>query len=140
MIIIIEIHEVILLIESRKNSRKRNAILEAMRGTKSHPSAQWVYDSLRSSYPELSLATVYRNIKLFERSGEIISVAVVDGQERYDACVLPHSHFICRGCAAVIDLDFPEDLENARDRLESEEGFKIESVCVSYKGLCRHCL
>ena len=110
-----------------------------MRGTKIHPSAQWVYDTLRPIYPDLSLATVYRNIKLFEATGDIISVATVDGQERYDACVAPHSHFICRACAAVVDLDFSDDLENVCAKLESRHGFKIESSNISYKGLCKNC-
>ena len=48
-------------------SKKRQAILEVIRGTDIHPTAEWVYQTLKSEYPDLSLGTVYRNIAFFER-------------------------------------------------------------------------
>ena len=42
-------------------SKKREAILTAIRSTSCHPSAEWVYQTLKPEHPELSLGTVYRN-------------------------------------------------------------------------------
>ena len=42
----------------RKHSKKRDAILSCLRGTDTHPSAEWVYARLKPQIPDLSLATV----------------------------------------------------------------------------------
>lgn len=69
--------------EKRQNySRKREAILSAICSTDIHPTADWIYQKLKPIYPDLSLGTVYRNIARFKEDGLIISVGVVEGQER----------------------------------------------------------
>jgi Fur family peroxide stress response transcriptional regulator len=65
-------------------SKKRDAIYELLASTTCHPSAEWIYRNLKAEYPDLSLGTVYRNLSRFKEDGSIISVGVVDGQERYD--------------------------------------------------------
>ena len=49
----------------KRNSKKRDAILEKLKSTTSHPTAEWIYLELKKDYPKLSLATVYRNLKSF---------------------------------------------------------------------------
>ena len=80
---------------TRKRSKKRDAILSCLCSTDTHPSAEWIYHRLKPQIPDLSLATVYRNLALFQREGRIISVGVVQNLERFDANVHPHAHFIC---------------------------------------------
>ena len=93
------------VMDMRENfSRKREAVLHAVEGTKSHPSAEWVYGQLRQEHPDISLATVYRNLKRFCDTGRVRSIGVVNGQERFDADLSPHSHFVCRRCGAVQDI------------------------------------
>lgn len=87
-----------------RQSRKRDAMLELLRGTTSHPSADWIYQKMRQQFPDISLGTVYRNLGQLAESGLVKPVGVVDGQERFDADTAPHSHFVCRGCGAVLDL------------------------------------
>lgn len=41
-------------------SKKREAILTAIRSSDAHPSAEWIYHTLKSTHPDLSLGTVYR--------------------------------------------------------------------------------
>ena len=62
---------------ARKHSRKRDAILECLRCTTSHPTAEWVYTQLKPTIPDLSLATVYRNLAMFKDEGTIDSVTGV---------------------------------------------------------------
>lgn len=88
-------------------SRKREAILNAIQSTDCHPSAEWVYQTLKPTHPDLSLGTVYRNLVLFQQQGLIQSIGVVKGQERFDGCIAPHSHLICTCCGAVMDLPHP---------------------------------
>ena len=70
---------------ARKNSKKRQVILEALAATTAHPTAQELYQQLKPDYPDLSLGTVYRNLSLFAEEGDAMSVGVFRGQERFDA-------------------------------------------------------
>ena len=122
----------------KRQSKKRDAILECIRSTKIHPSAEWIYEKLKGEYPNISLGTVYRNIALFKDEGKVSVICNVNGEERIDGNTEPHPHFVCNKCKAVIDV---EDNQNADD-LESqlaEEGFKVENRFVIYYGICPKC-
>lgn len=121
----------------RRHSKKREAILQCLRQSKAHPSAEWIYTQLKPEHPDLSLGTVYRNLALFRESGEIVSVATVHGVERLDGCTLPHAHFICEGCDAVIDMDVPG--EDLRADLEMRYGVEVRRSDMIFRGLCRDC-
>ena len=122
-----------------KQFRKRNAILECLRSTDTHPSADMVHDMLRPDHPDISLATVYRNLSLFKKQGLIQSVATVSGIERFDANTEPHVHFICSGCDAVMDLhqvDMPLALGS---QAEKDTGCRISGCQLTFTGLCGNC-
>ncbi|EJW92052.1 Ferric-uptake regulator, partial [gut metagenome] len=68
-----------------KQFKKRNAILQCLRQTHAHPSAEMVYDLLQQEHPDISLATVYRNLARFKSQGLIQSLGTVNGVERFDA-------------------------------------------------------
>jgi len=129
----------VIQMQTRNYSKKREAILAKIRSTMSHPTAEWVYHELKSEIPDLSLATVYRNIRLFKEEGEILSVGTVDGQERFDGTTSPHGHFVCTACAAVID--FADRTEHAEvwDHLR-EQGFLVSRVDLVAYGTCEACL
>ena len=120
-------------------SKKREAILEVIRDTDSHPSADWVYQTLKRTHPDLSLGTVYRNLTFFKEQGMVACVGVVNGQERFDAVTEPHTHFICDGCGAVIDL--PEiPVDPALDSKVGEQyGFSVDYHALVFHGSCAHC-
>ena len=117
-----------------RKSRKRDAILTAVRETKTHPSAAWVYARLKPEYPELSLGTVYRNLAAFRDEGRIRCVATPDGEERFDGDTRDHPHFLCEGCGAVTDV---ETTEQAADRLP--QGYVVLERQVLYRGFCPDC-
>ena len=121
-------------------SKKREAILEAIRSTTCHPSADWVYQTLKPTHPDLSLGTVYRNLEFFRQHGNIISVGVVKGQERFDATTDPHTHFVCSCCGNVIDLDgILPDL--GLDRAVCEKyGLSVERHELLFHGQCQDCM
>lgn len=124
----------------KKNfSRKRQAILETIRETTIHPTAEWVYQTLKPQYPDLSLGTVYRNIAFFKEQGLVIRVSIVNGQERLDGNTSPHSHFICKHCGAVVDI-----MENftsiaAAQQVQEKYGLQIEQQEVLFYGKCHGC-
>ena len=121
-------------------SKKREAILAAIRGTNCHPSAEWVYQTLKPAHPDLSLGTVYRNLVFFQENGDIQSVGVVKGQERFDSVTTPHSHFICQQCGAVIDLDkTPLNVQLDRD-ISRQYGLSVERHELTFYGTCQTCM
>ena len=126
--------------KSRNFSRKREAILGKIRSTLSHPTAEWVYRELKEEYPDLSLATVYRNIGLFKEEGHVVSVGTVAGQERFDGNTEPHGHFICSACRAVIDIDIPAEHPEICALLEKTRGFRVERAELTAYGDCDACL
>ena len=123
-----------------RHSKKRDAILSAICSTDCHPSAEWVYQTLKPTHPDLSLGTVYRNLTFFQQTGLVRSVGVVKGQERFDGNTRPHCHFICRGCGAVIDL--PKiSVDGALSRQVCEEyGFGVEHHELTFYGICNTCM
>jgi Fur family peroxide stress response transcriptional regulator len=116
-----------------RRSRKRDAILQALRSTTSHPNAEWIYAKVKGEIPDLSLGTVYRNLSLFLQEGEAMRVTTVGGQDRFDGDTRPHAHFICRGCGAVLDV------ENAPKVGVPEVDALVEGYELNYHGLCRNC-
>lgn len=123
----------------KKHSKKRDAILECVRTTTSHPSAEWVYTQLKPKIPDLSLATVYRNLALFLDEGLITSVGVVGGLERFDGNTEPHVHFICSGCSQIVDLPelrVPTDL---KEQVANQTGGQVTDAVLSFSGLCKCC-
>ena len=117
-------------------SKKRTAVYEVLSSTKSHPTAEWIYEQVKKEYPDISLGTVYRNLAMFKAEGKIITVGVVDGQERFDADTAPHSHFVCRSCFSVLDV---EDREPIPIPAAAEDCGTIESCEIIYRGVCRNC-
>ncbi len=117
-----------------KNFRKRNSILEYLQGTTVHPSAERIYLDLKESIPDLSMGTVYRNLKLFQQQGLVSCVATVSGVERFDGCTQPHVHFVCSSCEAVVDvMDMPIP------ELSTRVG-RVEGCQLCYSGICQNCL
>lgn len=125
--------------EQRKYSKKRQAIYEALRNTKEHPSAEMLYARLKPEYPDLSLGTVYRNLAMFVQDGDAVSVGTVAGQERYDADTRPHAHFICSGCGSVLDVCSP-CLSSLDKEVERETGGAVAGHTLSFFGTCSGCL
>lgn len=128
------------IMQKRENfSRKRTAILNALRGTRSHPTADQLYGQLKPEHPDLSLGTVYRNLKMFCNTGKAVSVGVINGQEHFDSFVHPHAHFVCEKCGAVLDVEKnffgPEEL----GELSGSTGWKVKSASVMFYGVCGDC-
>lgn len=124
---------------STKQFRKRNAILEVLRMTDTHPSAEMVHEMLQAEHPDISLATVYRNLARFKSQGIIQSVATVRGIERFDANTDPHVHFICTGCDAVLDLPQIEVPQALSCSVEQCSGCNVQSCQLTFTGLCSSC-
>ena len=122
-----------------KQFRKRNAILSCLQSTNLHPSAEMLHEMLATEHPEISLATVYRNLSLFKQQGIIQSLGTVDGIERFDGNTQPHVHFICTACSGVIDLPQISIPQQLRSTVEEATGGQVNECQLSFTGICQKC-
>ena len=125
---------------SGKHFKKRTAILEYLRSTTAHPSAETVFTDLKQEIPDLSMGTVYRNLNLFRQQGQASVIATVRGVERFDANTDPHVHFICENCDSVLDLMEMEVPEVLKNQASSCCGGRATACQLSFTGLCAQCL
>ena len=123
-----------------KQFRKRNAILSCLRQTDAHPSAEMVHEMLQQEHPDISLATVYRNLSWFKTQGMIQSLGMIHGIERFDANTAPHVHFVCNCCTAVLDLHQMEAPQQLCSEAASHIGGQVDSCQLMFFGTCRACL
>lgn len=120
-------------------SRQRELILKIVQNDMSHPTVDSIYQALRKEIPNVSLATVYRNLNLLAENGEIRKIESLDGNAHFDFNTGKHYHFICIHCNKVYDI--PCDVAPEVDKKAEElSGFKIISHDVSFQGICHDCL
>ena len=122
----------------QRYSAKREAIINCLNMTDTHPTAEWIYNHVHEEYPSMSFATVYRNLKQMKEEGIINSVGVVDNHERFDGFLKQHSHFICEKCHKVIDLK--ENLASVTEGLDSLKNYQINNASVCFYGICDECM
>ena len=120
-----------------KYSRQREAIWDYIKGRKDHPTADMVYTYVKKAFPNISLATVYRNLVLLTEMGKLRAVYVGDGTVHFDPDVSDHDHFICKKCGKVIDV--PDYFERAKADNESFPG-RVDGSFTVFYGLCEKCL
>ena len=125
---------------SIKQFRKRNAILECLKNTHAPPSAETLFQMLQEEHPDISLATVYRNLTLFKNQGVIQSLGTVNGIERFDANTAPHVHFICGCCDSVLDLPELDPPESLCSAAANATGGQVTGCQLIFTGTCQNCL
>jgi Fur family peroxide stress response transcriptional regulator len=121
-----------------KYSRQRESIKNFLMNRTDHPTAETIYENLRMEYPRISLGTVYRNLSLLSELGEIQTIATGVGPDRFDGNAMPHYHFICKRCGAVIDLRLQE-LEHINLLAQHDFSGDIEGHTVFFYGTCEKC-
>ena len=110
-----------------RNTRQRGVILDILRGSHEHPTAEMVYLEARRVLPNISLGTVYRNLNFLRDQGAVREIRPSEGgSSRFDAADTPHAHFHCVLCSALLDIPLPPALENLR----FEEEGKISTVSL----------
>lgn len=114
------------------------AIMEVLKGVRTHPSADWIYDEVRKKLPHISKGTVYRNLNVLEDEGVIIELNVDGMVGRYEIRQHNHYHFICEKCGRIFDINEPVEARlNAK--FAKKTGFKITDHQLEFRGLCRDC-
>lgn len=117
-------------------SGPRKAIYEWLMANPVHPTADTIYQALRSTVlPKLSRTTVYNVLHAFVEHGLVRYVRTEDGESRFDGNVHPHAHFKCECCGKVEDVrlgDLPSP--------ELPSGYRLSQTVLVYRGLCADCV
>lgn len=122
----------------RRETKQRQAILETLRRSRSHPTADSIYEEVRKVIPSISKGTVYRNLKILHEEGQISELNLSGLVTRYEGNGNDHYHFRCEKCGKVIDLDEPVDHELDR-RISEKTGLSVTHHQLEFRGLCREC-
>ncbi len=120
-----------------KVTPQRQAIFRALHASSVHPTADTVYDTVRSAMPTISLRTVYQTLNDLTAMGEIASVDLGTGSARFDPNNAPHHHLVCNGCGRIDDLhaDFP----GVTVPVDDGHGFEVVTTEIVFRGRCRDC-
>ena len=117
----------------------RRVVWDVVAGHLGHPTPEEVYEKVRQQVPSVSLATVYKNLKLFEEFGLIREVGQPGAKSaRYDANLEEHQHLICTGCGRMMDV-LVDGLEGIHVPETQSMGFVIQSSKIYFEGLCQDC-
>lgn len=123
-----------------RNTRQRAVILDILRETCSHPTADRIYKEARQVIPNISLGTVYRNLNFLRDQGLVREIRPSDGgSSRFEGVLTPHAHFHCVACHGLMDIPLPEGLENARWPGEGKIS-AVASVDLHVIGSCAECV
>lgn len=123
------------MIERRKTNQ-RQWVLETVKQL-GHLSAQDTYEQIRADHPEISVATVYRNLNVLMESGLVQVVSHTSQKEIYDARTDSHAHFICRECGQIFDIEESYSLTMAR-QIELS-GHQVDEIKSTVFGCCAPC-
>lgn len=115
---------------------QRTLILQTVRSMTNHPSADEIYDKVQLLCPNISRATVYRDLNRLADEGEILRVNVANAADRYDLTNHNHAHCLCVKCGRVFDYKL-ESFPVLNDDIN--DGFKATDIYVVVNGICRKC-
>jgi Fur family transcriptional regulator, peroxide stress response regulator len=125
-------------------TEQRRAIFAALAASREHPSAEQLFQSVRDRLPNLSLATVYKNLESLRAIGAVSDVNSLHDQGRYEAS-LPgtgagdsHHHLVCIACKKVLDIG-EDELKAPELPAGKAYGFAIRAIRVQVEGLCPDC-
>lgn len=119
-------------------TRQRKIILEELRKVNTHPSADEVYDMVRKRLPRISLGTVYRNLEILSKTGEIQKLEPSGTLKRFDGNAYDHYHIRCIQCDRIVDAHIENDL-NVDDVINETSDFIIIGHKLEFIGLCPRC-
>lgn len=117
---------------------QRHAVLEYLVEFKNHPTADEIYKALEGRFPNMSVATVYNNLRVFKETRLIKELTYGDSSSRFDFTTGEHYHVICEECGKIVDFDF-QGLEAVEENAENRTEFFITHHRMELYGFCPEC-
>ena len=118
---------------------QRHAILEFLIHSMSHPTADEIYKALEGKFPNMSVATVYNNLRVFREVGLVKELTYGDSSSRFDFVTSDHYHVICVNCGSIVDFHYP-GLDEVEHLASHVTGFKVHHHRMEVYGECSQCV
>ncbi|MDD4996990.1 MAG: transcriptional repressor [Syntrophales bacterium] len=126
-------------VSGRSVTNQRRLLLELIRSAQGHLDADELFRQAKKHKPRISLATVYRNLKLFKELGLIAESNLGKAHSHYEIKgTVEHHHLVCLGCGLVVEFDSPL-ITAAKTRIQKEKGFDIVTSQLKMEGYCPKC-
>lgn len=120
-------------------TRQRRIILDELRRTDTHPTAEELYEMVRRRIPRISLGTVYRNLEMLCDTGMVLKLELGGGRRRFDGNVqTEHYHARCLSCNRVSDVA-GEVVQEISYRVDDLDGFLVTGHQLTFMGVCAAC-
>lgn len=104
---------------------QRRIVARVIQAAEDHPDVEELYNRASRIDPKISIATVYRTVKLFEEAGILDRLEFGDGRARYeDAERDHHDHLIDMNSGEVVEFVDPE-IEVLQTRIAERLGYKL---------------
>jgi Fur family peroxide stress response transcriptional regulator len=103
-----------------------------------HPSATQLYAKIKTQFPTMSLATVYKTLALLKEMNQVLEIDLRDDSHYDGNRPHPHPHLICMQCNKIVDGDLELDFASLK-RLEITSGYQIVRPQISFYGFCPDC-
>ncbi|MBM7704451.1 peroxide-responsive transcriptional repressor PerR [Metabacillus iocasae] len=117
---------------------QRHAILEYLINSMTHPTADDIYKALEGKFPNMSVATVYNNLRVFREVGIVKELTYGDSSSRFDYVTTDHYHVICESCGKIVDFHYP-GLDEVEALAAHITGFEISHHRMEIYGTCTDC-
>lgn len=117
----------------------RKAVIDYMIRTHEHPSAEAIYHDLLPDFPNMSLATVYNNLKVLVEEGFVEEIKISHDKTTYfDFMGHEHLNVVCEKCGRIADFE-DVDIPDLKREAEEQTGYKITKTQVLMYGICHEC-
>ena len=111
--------------KSLRMTSQRKIIAQVLEDTADHPDVEELYTRASKIDPTISIATVYRTVKLFDEAGILDKLEFGDGRARYeDAERDHHDHLIDINSGSVIEF-VDSDIEKLQEKIAIKLGYKL---------------
>ena len=122
----------------KRNTIQRSLVFEAVNKLQCHATADEIYQTIMKEHPNISRATVYRNLKLLSETGEIRKMEIPGGPDRFDHRMQEHCHVRCEKCGRVFDVDM-EYITGLEKNITESHGFAFTGYDILFRGICPDC-
>jgi len=124
-------------IKKSRNTAQKSFIFGYLKGVKTHPTAEVVYEEVKKKLPSISQGTVYRVLNNFKDQGKVLAIDTKDNVH-FDADISDHAHFICEKCGGVYDV-YDECAHCGILKNRKTKVGKINHYQIKFYGICRKC-
>ncbi len=141
MITTIDLIELIMALKERnfRMTPQRVELVRLIASSEDHPSAAQLYAKIRTRFPTMSHATVYKTLNLLKEMNQVLEIDLRDDSHYDGSRTYDHPHLICTSCNRIVDGDVDIDLSLIRN-LEQTTGYQFFHSQINFYGLCPDCV